>query len=142
MKINLAYFISVLRKNFVSDCSRKLQQDHVTLGLLYPILYIGKHPDFSPKEVMQSLNMDWGFTQRTLDKLAADNLISREKNPKDRRCYRLNLTADGYRLFQKSHELINAWNEQKLAVLTPDEQLQLKNLLEKIVQVKGEEFYV
>ena len=86
MKINLAYFISVLRKNFVSDCSRKLQQDHVTLGLLYPILYIGKHPDCSPKEVMQSLNMDWGFTQRTLDKLAADNLISREKNPKDRRC--------------------------------------------------------
>ena len=142
MKINLAYFISVLRKNFVSDCSRKLQQDHVTLGLLYPILYIGKHPDCSPKEVMQSLNMDWGFTQRTLDKLAADNLISREKNPKDRRCYRLNLTADGYRLFQKSHELINAWNEQKLAVLTPDEQLQLKNLLEKIVQVKGEESYV
>ena len=142
MKINLAYFISVLRKNFVSDCSRKLQQDHVTLGLLYPILYIGKHPDCSPTEVMQSLNMDWGFTQRTLDKLAADNLISREKNPKDRRCYRLNLTADGYRLFQKSHELINAWNEQKLAVLTPDEQLQLKNLLEKIVQVKGEEFYV
>ena len=142
MKTNLAYFVSVLRKNFVNDCSRKLQQDHVTLGLWYPILYIGKHPDCSPKEVMQSLNMDWGFAQRTLDKLAADNLISREKNPEDRRRYHLNLTADGYRLLQKSHELINAWNEQKLAVLTPDEQLQLKNLLEKIVQVTGEEFHV
>lgn len=142
MKTNLAYFVSVLQKNFVNDCSRKLQQDHVTLGLLYPILYIGKHPNCSPKEVMQSLNMDWGFAQRTLDKLVADNLISREKNPKDRRCYHLNLTADGYRLLQKSHGLINVWNEQKLAVLTPDEQLQLKNLLEKIVQVKGEKFHV
>lgn len=142
MKTNLAYFVSVLQKSFVNDCSRKLQQDHVTLGLLYPILYIGKHPDCSPKEVMQSLNMDWGFAQRTLDKLVAENLISREKNPEDRRCYHLNLTADGYRLLQKSHELIDAWNEQKLAVLTPDEQLQLKNLLEKIVQVKGEKFHV
>ena len=142
MKTNLAYFVSVLRRNFVSDCSRKLQEDRVTLGLLYPILYIGKHPDCAPKEVMKALNLDWGFAQRTLDKLAADNLISREKNLEDRRCYRLNLTDDGYRLFQKSHELINEWNEQQLAVLTPDEQMQLKNLLEKIVQVKGEEIHV
>ena len=142
MKTNLAYFVSVLRKNFVSDCSRKVQQYHITLGLLYPILYIGKHPNCSPKEVMESLHLDWGLAQRTLDKLAADNLISREKNPKDRRSYLLNLTADGYQLFQKSHELINAWNEQKLSVLTPDEQLQLKTLLEKIVEIKGEEFHV
>ena len=35
-----AYFVSVLRKDFVTECSRKLAQDHITLSLLYPISYI------------------------------------------------------------------------------------------------------
>ncbi len=81
-----AYFVSVLRKDFVTECSRKLAQDHITHSLLYPILYIGKHPACSPQELTQALNMDWGFTQRSLDKLASEHLISRKRDEKNRRC--------------------------------------------------------
>ncbi len=137
-----AYFVSVLRKDFVTECSRKLAQDHITLSLLYPILYIGKHPSCSPKELTQTLNMDWGFTQRSLDKLASEHLISRQRDEKNRRCYHLELTDEGCRLYHKSHDLICAWNEQKLSVLTPDEQAQLTTLLEKIVQAEGENSHV
>lgn len=137
-----AYFVSVLRKDFVTECSRKLAQDHITLSLLYPILYIGKHPSCSPKELTQALKMDWGFTQRSLDKLASEHLISRQRDEKNRRCYHLELTDDGCRLYHKSHDLIRAWNEQKLSVLTPDEQAQLTTLLEKIVQAEGENSHV
>lgn len=137
-----AYFVSVLRKDFVTECSRKLAQDHITLSLLYPILYIGKHPSCSPKELTQAMNMDWGFTQRSLDKLASEHLISRQRDEKNRRCYHLELTDEGCRLYHKSHDLICAWNEQKLSVLTPDEQAQLTTLLEKIVQAEGENSHV
>lgn len=42
----------------------------------------------------------------------------------------------------KATNLICAWNEQKLSVLTPDEQAQLTTLLEKIVQAEGENSHV
>lgn len=119
-----------------------MAQDHITLSLLYPILYIGKHPSCSPKELTQALNMDWGFTQRSLDKLASEHLISRQRDEKNRRCYHLELTDEGCRLYHKSYDLICAWNEQKLSVLTPDEQAQLTTLLEKIVQAEGENSHV
>ena len=60
----------------------------------------------------------------------------------NRRCYHLELTDEGCRLYHKSYDLIRAWNEQKLSVLTPDEQAQLTTLLEKIVQAEGENSHV
>ncbi len=132
MYINFAYLISVLRKDFVNECSRLLQQDGITPGLLYPILYIGKHPNCAPKEMMQFLQMDWGLVQRSLDKLVAEGLVCREKNPQDRRCYHLSLTNAGQRVFAKSHDMLAAWNAQKLSVLSQEEQEQLERLLSKI----------
>ena len=60
MKVKLAYYISELRRDFVKECSRKLQEDDLTPGLLYPVLYIGRHPGCSPKELTEALHMDWG----------------------------------------------------------------------------------
>lgn len=133
MKVKLAYYISELRRDFVKECSRKLQEDDLTPGLLYPVLYIGRHPSCSPKELTEALHMDWGLTQRTLDRLVASHLISREKNPLDRRRFSLNLTKEGFQVFQKSHDIIVSWNEEKLALLTPQEQACLESALKKML---------
>lgn len=77
--------------------------------------------------------MDWGHAQRILDKLANDQLIIKEKNTADRRSYCLNLTVKGRKVFQKSQEMIVAWNEEKLAVLTPKEQETLEIALKKML---------
>lgn len=134
MNQSLAYFASVLRRDFVNTCSRELQKSHLTPGLLYPVLYIGNHPSCSPKDIMQSLHIDWGQLQRSLDKLASDGWILKEKNPRDRRAYQLNLTAAGHQLFQKSHEMLAAWDEEKLSTLTEAERQQLFLLLGRILQ--------
>lgn len=133
MKVKLAYYISELRRDFVKECSRKLQEDDLTPGLLYPVLYIGRHPGCSPKELTEALHMDWGLTQRTLDRLVASHLISREKNPLDRRRFSLNLTKEGSQVFQKSHDIIVSWNEENLALLTPQEQTCLESALKKML---------
>lgn len=133
MKVKLAYYISELRRDFVKECSRKLQEDDLTPGLLYPVLYIGRHPGCSPKELTEALHMDWGLSQRTLDRLVASHLISREKNPLDRRRFSLNLTKEGSQVFQKSHDIIVSWNEEKLALLTPQEQTRLESALKKML---------
>lgn len=140
MNTKLAYFISELRRDFINECSQKLQEIQMTPGLLYPMLYIGTHPRCSPKAVMESLHMDWGHTQRTLDKLVNDQLITREKNPGDRRSYCLNLTDKGSEVFRKSQEMTVAWNKEKLSVLTPEEQKQLSILLNKLLNTGGKSY--
>lgn len=133
MQIKLAYYISELRRDFVNECSRKLQEVELTPGILYPMLYIGRHPGCSPKEVTEALNMDWGLAHRTLDKLVNDQLIIKEKNPLDRRRSSLNLTEKGTLVFRQSHHLIVSWNEEKLSRLTPQEQACLESALKKML---------
>ena len=44
-----AYLITSLRKDFTEFCNEKLQEMGLTQGLLFFILYAGKHPQCSPK---------------------------------------------------------------------------------------------
>ena len=41
----LAYAVSQLRADFVAFSSRKLEALGITQGLLYFVLYIGRHPE-------------------------------------------------------------------------------------------------
>lgn len=134
MNQSLAYFVSVLRRDFVNTCSLELQKSDLTPGLLYPILYIGNHPACAPKEIMQSLHIDWGQLQRMLDRLVSGGWILKEKNPSDRRSYQLNLTETGQQIFQKSHDMLFAWDNAKLSVLTSEERQQLLLMLGRILQ--------
>ncbi len=134
MNKGLAYYISMLRREFVISCSHRLQDYDLTVGLLYPILYIGNHPGCSPKEVIQALRLDWGQGQRSLDKLENRELLQKEKNPADRRVYLLRLTEKGQEIFQKSRDMTTAWNMEKLSVLTEEEQKMLMSLLKRVLQ--------
>lgn len=53
-----AYLITSLRKDFTEFCNEKLQEMGLTQGLLFFILYAGKHPQCSPKELTEALHMD------------------------------------------------------------------------------------
>ena len=44
----LAYAVSQLRADFVAFSSRKLEALGITQGLLYFVLYIGRHPGVPP----------------------------------------------------------------------------------------------
>ncbi|MDO4330229.1 MAG: MarR family transcriptional regulator [Lachnospiraceae bacterium] len=134
MNKSLAYYVSILRREFVSSCNHQLQLYDLSVGLVYPILYIGNHPGCSPKNVILALHMDWGQGQRSLDKLEARGLLRKEKNPEDRRAYLLYLTDQGQEIFQKSREMTAAWDEEQLAILTDEEQRLLLQLLQKVLK--------
>lgn len=133
MKKSLAYYVSILRKEFIGCCNHQLQRYDLSVGLVYPILYVGNHPGCSPKELIQALHMDWGQGQRTLDKLEARELLQRVKNPEDRRSYLLHLTDKGQELFQRSRDMTAAWDAEQLSVLTEEEQRLLIKLLQKVL---------
>lgn len=130
---SISYYITLLRKDFKSYCSKKLERYGLSPGLLFFLLYIGKHPECSQKELSDALQMDSGHTTRSLNKLEREELIEQKTNEKDKRARSLVLTKKGTEAFNASHELFYQWDNDRTKHMKQDEKEQLLHLLKKMV---------
>lgn len=128
----------MLERDFSALCTQRLQAIGVTKGLLYFILYIGKHPNCATGDLIKDLHMDWGHAQRSVDKLVQDGFVRKEKNQRDKRAYHLSLTPQGEHAFDVSHQLFFDWDASALQGLSREETEQLFTLLERLIQRKGD----
>lgn len=136
MQKGLAALAGMIYRDFVSYSNERLEMIGLSNGLLYFILYIGKHPECSPGEISSKLKMDTGHTTRSLNKLVELGFVVREKNLQDKRAYMLNLTNKGQYAFQLSKDLFAEWDEGAVVDLTKEEQDQLQELLSKVLRRK------
>ena len=81
--------ILTLHREFAAYTTQRLQELGLSFGLIYFVIYVGKHPDCTPSELTKDLHLDWGHSQRSLNKLAEDGFLTKEKNG---RSYHLKLT--------------------------------------------------
>lgn len=120
--------ILTLNNRFSTYTTQRLQELGLSFGLMYFVIYVGKHPDCSPSELTKDLHLDWGHSQRSLIRLAEDGFLTREKVG---RSYRLNLTEKGETAFAVCHQVFYDWDARNLNGLTAEEQRQLLSLLQK-----------
>lgn len=123
--------ILTLHKGFAAYTTQRLQELGLSFGLMYFVIYVGKHPDCTPSELTKALKLDWGHSQRSLNKLAEEGFLTKEKTG---RSYHLNLTSKGEAAFAVCHRVFFDWDAQNLNGLTADEQRQLLHLLQKAVR--------
>ena len=142
MEKTFSFFARSLEKDFSGFCNEKLQELGLSKGLLYFILYIGKHRDCSPGDLSQNLKFDTGHTTRSIDKLVNMGFVLRQKSDFDKRAYLLQLTDKGQAAFLASHDLFSQWDEKILEKISQEERVQLMTLLEKLVSMKGDQLYV
>ena len=136
MPPSLAYYATLLRKDFSDYCNRRLSEIGLTQGMLFFILYVGRHPDCSPKALAQALHMDAGHTARSISKLEQGGFLLQEADPRDRRAHVLRLTWAGEEAFRMSHELFTQWDDEALRPLSGGEREQLMALLKKLIHME------
>ncbi len=127
----LSYYSTIFYRSFAAFTSEQLQAVGLNFGLLFFVIYVGKHPGCSPSELTKALHLDWGYSQRSLNKLAEDGFLSREKHG---RSYALTLTDRGQQAFVISHQVFFTWNDTRLANLNDTEKDQLLALLQKAAE--------
>lgn len=142
MHKSLAYFSLVLEKDFLSFCNQKLEEVGVTQGQIYFVIYIGKHPGCTTGDLVKDLRMDWGHTQRSVDKLVQDGFVCKQKSEQDKRAYHLSLTPKGETAFSVTHQVFSDWDTDVLQGLSAMEKEQLITILEKLIHRKGDYIYV
>lgn len=134
MPPSLAHYASILRKDFTDYCNSRLGEIGLTQGQLFFILYVGKHPDCSPKALSQALNMDSGHTARSLSKLEQAGFLTQKTDPTDRRAHMLRLTETGEAAFHTGYGLFLQWDAKMLCSLSGQDRELLLSLLEKLTQ--------
>lgn len=127
----LAYYATAFHRSFVNYTTAKLQTLGLNFGSLFLVIYVGKHPGCTQTQLTSDLNLDWGYSQRSVTKLVEEGFLTREKSG---RCYHLNLSDKGQQAFEVSHQVFFDWDEQVLSALSLQEREQLFTLLAKAAQ--------
>ncbi len=125
----LAYYSTVLSRSFTAYTAHVLEQIRLSQGLLYPLLYVGRHPGCTQAELTNALGLDWGYCQRSTLRLVEDGFFLREKRG---RAYRLTLSKKGLQAFETSHQVFFDWDNDVLQTLNEQERAQLLALLAKV----------
>ena len=134
MLSSFASYILCLRKEFLEYTSSQLSQIGLSPGLLYFLLYLGKHPGCTPGQLAKALSMDAGHTARSIGRLEQGGFLLQEQKPEDRRSRSLYLTEQGEEAFLLCRKLFSMWDQKALGGLTLEEKETLMKLLEKTMK--------
>ncbi len=134
--------ITLLRREFQEYCTQRLGEIGLSQGLMFFLIYVGKHPGCTPGALAQALRMDGGHTARSLTKLEQGGFLQQMPNPRDRRAHLLRLTPQGEQAFALCRDLFRQWDETRLQGLDPGERQQLLALLQKLMLRTGGDSHV
>ena len=131
MNETLAFHIVSLYKDFLEYTKLRLKEIGLNFGQMPVILYIGKHPNCTQSSLTKELSLDWGYSQRCIQKLC-DTLFIEKSFLKEKNCNRLTLTAKGDEAFEICHSVFSSWDAIKMQDFTFSEQNDLLSLIAKI----------
>lgn len=131
MEKTLAFYINLLRGDFTQFCARRLKELGLSQGLLYFLLYVGRHPGCSAGQLASVLGADSGHTTRSVEKLVQQGFMTRTRSRQDKRAVVLDLTDQGREAFGQVGKWFYQWEEQRAREMSAEELAQLKALLQK-----------
>ncbi|WP_195600066.1 bilirubin utilization transcriptional regulator BilQ [Longibaculum muris] len=129
---SFAFYAVLMQRQFREYCQKELRDAGLSSGLLFFILYIGKHPGCNVKSLITALKLDSGHATLSLAKLEQNHFIQQNINPNDKRSRILYLTNKGQEIFQLSHDFFRNWDQSVLACLSYEEKENLFQTLDKI----------
>ncbi|MGW4535911.1 MarR family winged helix-turn-helix transcriptional regulator [Nocardia sp. NPDC004340] len=103
------------------------------------LTYLAEHAEPSQQEMANVLEIDRSEVVRLIDSLEKAGLVTRNRDPEDRRKYRLAITAAGNRVRAETDARIAAATDVLLARLSPAERATLHRLSLKALGYDADE---
>lgn len=125
----LSIYITALKKDFDYYCNKRLQELGISSGLMFFLIYIGNHPNCSPKDLSSAIKADTGHTTRSVEKLVQSGFVVRKTKETDKRVLQLHLTEKGNYAFFEIKNLFKDWDDYVLKDISmEDKEIVLKVL--------------
>lgn len=137
MKETVSYHIMTLYRDFLAYTTEALKDLGIRFGQMPVLLWVGKHPGCSHAELTRGLGLDWGYSQRSITKLAEDGFLRKEFD-EAASCNRLTLTDQGQHVFLTCHQVFQSWDRVRTADFSAEETETLLLLLTRLTSEKKE----
>jgi DNA-binding MarR family transcriptional regulator len=102
------------------------------------LLTLTRHPGLTAAEITNRWAMDKMAISRAIQRLEGDGHIGRDRNPSDRRSYKLSLTASGEALHRKILPTANKRYREFVSCLTREELANLRGAVVKLIAHSGD----
>ena len=131
MKETLSFQIVLLYRDFLAYTTKKLKSIGLTFGQMPLVVYTGKHPGCTQAELKKNLKLDWGYSQRSVKKLAETGFLVKTYS-EEQSCNCLHLTENGKKAFDVCHTVFDSWDRIKMEEFSDEEKKSIVRLLEKL----------
>lgn len=128
----LSMYVTFLKKDFDSFCNSRLQEIGLSQGLMFFVIYIGNHPNCSPKDLSAAIKADTGHTTRSVEKLVSSGFVTRKTKETDKRAFQLQLTEKGLKAFKEIKNLFKEWDEIVLKDIPKDDKETILKILSNL----------
>ena len=78
MKDTFAFQVLVLYREFLAYTKKELKALGLSFGQMPLIVYAGKHPGCMQADLTRALQLDWGYSQRSVGKLVETGFMTKE----------------------------------------------------------------
>jgi DNA-binding MarR family transcriptional regulator len=122
--------VAVASRRAIAD--RLSERPGLTLWQYAALAELGDQGPAAQNSLASALGMDPGDMVRLMDELVAERLVARDRDPADRRRYRITLTANGRTALSSARKVIREVERVTLKPLTTTERATLHALATKI----------
>jgi DNA-binding MarR family transcriptional regulator len=105
----------------LSYAGRQLKDIDLSSGLFYFIAELSQHEWLNLSDLSGAVGVDNGYTTRSVEKLSALGYIKKVRDERDRRAFRVSLTASGRRIAKRINKALKQWVEIITDGVSPEE---------------------
>lgn len=124
-----AKLIAILFRQSQIYLSHELREFNITSSQYSFLLALYKQDGISQEWLSEELCIDKSATKRAIDLLVSNGYVYREKNPADKRAYRLFLTEQAHAVKESIYQALHKWNT---TIAHGIDQHQLDSLIETL----------
>ena len=129
---SLGRYISHLHMGINQYLHKELEPYGIGAGQFHFLICLYKRDGISQEELTERLTVDKATTTRAIGKLEKEGYVIREKDPSDRRKYRVWLTPKAIDLRPKVKRILKQWTSGILVGFDSDEREILFDFLERM----------
>jgi|SRR5690554_576849 len=130
---SIGKYISILYRQAQSYISHQLRPYNIGSGQYTFLLALYRQDGINQEELSQELLIDKATTARALLKLEEEGYVKRERDPVDKRAYRVFITKKAGKVKPVIYQTIRTWSDLLENELNEEEKAVLGTILEKMV---------
>jgi DNA-binding MarR family transcriptional regulator len=131
------FLLSKANQMSIRFLAQKVAELNITPVQALVLGFLSDEDRITSSELGKRTELDSATMTGILDRLEAAGLIERQGNPADRRSIKIHLTEQGKALAGEAVRIIAEANREFLAILTEQEQEELRSLIRKLRDQSG-----